>query len=384
MLKINYVPVHRVESLRECLLQEGDALVKIIDHFEVPYYQYLNENNQLSEDKPKLAEDIQTLLQLYRLMVLVRIMDTKAIALQRTGKLGTYPSTRGQEAVFVGMGHALAKTDIFVPYYRDMGTLIQRGVKLSQILQYWGGDERGNVFTDSQDFPFSVPVGSQPLHAAGAAYAVKYRKENRAVLSICGDGATSQGDFYEALNVAGVWKLPVVFAICNNQWAISVSREAQTAAHTLAQKAIAAGIPGEQIDGNDIIAVQHRTAEALKHARERSEARLLEMVCYRQHDHTTADDASRYEPKNLREQEWVKEPIMRLRRYLEQKGAWSEKQEETLQAKCGIEVDNAVKEYLNIEPQPLESMFDYLYATLPKAYKEQRDMLKDLETIAHD
>ena len=169
-------------------------------------------------------------------MVLVRTMDTKAIALQRTGKLGTYPSTRGQEAVFVGIGNAMAKKDIFVPYYRDMGTLIQRGVKLSQILQYWGGDERGNCLLIVKIFHYSVPIGSQPLHAAGAAYAVKYRKENRAVLSMCGDGATSQGDFYEAMNVAGVWKLPVVFVVCNNQWAISVSREAQTAAHTLHKK----------------------------------------------------------------------------------------------------------------------------------------------------
>lgn len=357
--------------------------MKIIERFEVPYYQYLNENSQLVDEIPAIAKDTDTLLNLYRLMVLVRTMDTKAIALQRTGKLGTYPSTRGQEAVFVGMGHALAKTDILVPYYRDIGTLIQRGVKLSQILQYWGGDERGNVFADNDDFPFSVPVGSQPLHATGAAYAVKYRKEQRAVLAVCGDGATSQGDFYEAINVAGAWKLPVVFAICNNQWAISVSREAQTAAKTLAQKAIAAGIPGEQIDGNDIIAVQYRTAEALKHARERGEARVLEMVCYRQHDHTTADDASRYEPKHLRDQEWVKEPIARLRHYLEQKGVWSEKQQETLEAECSIEVEAAVKEYLNIEPQPLESMFDYLYATLPHVYMEQRDMLKDVEKVIH-
>jgi len=358
-------------------------IVKIIERFEVPYYQYLDENSRFVDKVPPLAEDVHTLLNLYRLMVLVRTMDAKAIALQRTGKLGTYPSTRGQEAVFVGIGHAMAKSDIFVPYYRDMGTLIQRGVKLSQVLQYWGGDERGNIFADSEDFPFSVPVGSQPLHAVGAAYAVKYRKENRAVLTACGDGATSQGDFYEALNVAGVWKLPVVFVVCNNQWAISVSRDVQTAAHTLAQKAIAAGIPGEQIDGNDIIAVQYRTALALKNARERGEACLLEMVCYRQHDHTTADDASRYEPKHLRGQEWAKEPVIRLRRYLEQKGAWSEKQEEELQAECGVEVDKAVKEYLAVEPQPLESMFDYLYATLPKAYKEQRDMLKDVEKVTH-
>ncbi|EKD71538.1 MAG: hypothetical protein ACD_46C00165G0005, partial [uncultured bacterium] len=145
--------------------------MKIIDRFEVLYYQYLNEASQIADEFPPIAEDSQTLLNLYRLMMLVRIMDTKAIALQRTGKLGTYPSTKGQEAVFVGVGHALDKKDLFVPYYRDIGTLIQRGVKLSQMLLYWGGDERGNCYA-SEDFPYSVPVGSQPLHAAGAAYAM--------------------------------------------------------------------------------------------------------------------------------------------------------------------------------------------------------------------
>jgi 2-oxoisovalerate dehydrogenase E1 component alpha subunit len=357
--------------------------VKIIDHFEIPYYQYLNEDGQLAEEFPALAEDKNTLLELYRLMVLVRTMDTKAIALQRTGKLGTYPSTKGQEAVFVGVGHAMQKKDVFVPYYRDIGTLIQRGVKLSQILLYWGGDERGNVYEDSTDFPYSVPVGSQPLHAAGAAYALKYQKQKQAVLSICGEGATSQGDFYEAMNVAGVWKLPVVFVICNNQWAISVPREAQTATNTIAQKAIAAGFKGEQVDGNDIIAVQHRTAEAFKAARENNEPRLLEMVCYRQSDHTTADDASRYEPKNVRESEWRKEPIMRLQNYLKKLKVWTEAYEETLQAECAAEVEKSVKEYLDIEPQPLESMFDYLYATLPSAYESQRESLKNVEIIAH-
>lgn len=357
--------------------------MKIIDHFEIPYYQYLNENGQLAEDAPALAKDKTALLELYRLMLLVRTMDTKAIALQRTGKLGTYPSTRGQEAVFVGVGHAMQKKDIFVPYYRDIGTLIQRGVRLSQILMYWGGDERGNVYQDSTDFPYSVPVGSQPLHAAGAAYALKYRKEKQAVVSICGEGATSQGDFYEAMNVAGVWKLPVVFIVCNNQWAISVPREAQTAAHTIAQKAIAAGFNGEQVDGNDIIAVEHRTAEALKRAREEQKPCLLEMVCYRQHDHTTADDASRYEPKNIREREWPKEPIMRLQKYLQELNVWNEALEATLQAECAAEVDKNVQEYLSLPPQPLEAMFDYLYATLPTAYADQRDSLKNVEMIAH-
>lgn len=356
--------------------------MKIIDHFEIPYYQYLNEDGQLSADAPALATDTKALLELYKLMVLVRVIDTKAIALQRTGKLGTYPSTKGQEAVFVGVGHAMEKKDLFVPYYRDIGTLIQRGVKLSQILLYWGGDERGNDYA-CEDFPYSVPIASQSLHAAGAAFAFKYRKQKQAVVAISGEGSTSQGDFYEAMNVAGVWKLPVVFVICNNQWAISVPREAQTATKTIAQKAIAAGFSGEQVDGNDIIAVQHRTVEALKNARENNQPHLIEMVCYRQSDHTTADDASRYEPKHLREQEWRKEPVMRLQNYLKKLGVWTEKIEETMQAECAAEVDIAVKEYLSVGQPELVSMFDHLYATLPKAYRDQRESLKDVEVVAH-
>lgn len=356
--------------------------MKIIDRFAISYFQYLNDQSEISD--VSILPDTETLLALYRLMVLVRVLDTKAIALQRTGKLGTYPSTRGQEAVFVGVGRALEKQDLFVPYYRDIGTLIQRGVKISQILLYWGGDERGNCFTpESEDFPFSVPVGSQGLHAAGAAFAIKYHQQKRAVLTLCGDGATSQGDFYEALNVAGIWKLPVVFVVCNNQWAISVPRSAQTAAHTLAQKAIAAGIPGEQIDGNDVIAVWERTQAALLKAREESEPCLLEMICYRQHDHTTADDASRYEPKQRREEEWIKEPIMRLRHYLEKNHLWAEQDEIALQETCMQEVNQAVQEYLNTPSQSLTSLFDYLYEQLPACYWPQRDQVEAIGEQIH-
>ncbi len=358
--------------------------MEVIARFEVPYYQYLNEESAVVAPLPEFAKDPEQLLHLYRLMVLVRTFDAKAIALQRTGKLGTYPSTRGQEAVFVGMGNALAKTDIYVPYYRDIGTLLQRGVKLSEYLLYWGGDERGNVFSaDKDDFPFSVPVGSQPLHAAGIATAFKIRHQKRAVLTVTGDGGSSEGDFYEALNVAGSWQLPVVFVVSNNQWAISVPRSAQTAAQTIAQKAIAAGFSGEQVDGNDVIAVRDRVAAALQKAREKNEPTLLELVCYRHHDHTTADDATRYEPQEIREIEWKKEPVARLRRYLENNKLWTEEQDKKCHEACAAEVEEAVTEYLNTPPQPLESIFDYLYARLPDIYAEQRETLLKKEVPAH-
>lgn len=350
--------------------------MKIAARFEIPYYQYLNEHSQPVGELPAFARNPEHLIRLYRYMVLNRVFDTKAIALQRTGKMGTYPSTRGQEAAFIGVGDALQKEDVFVPYYRDVGTLIQRGVKLSDILLYWGGDERGNHFASAEgNFPFSVPVGSQPLHAAGVATALKIRAKKSAVLAVCGDGATSQGDFYEAMNVAGVWRLPIVFVVSNNQWAISVPLKAQTAAETLAQKAIAAGFSGEQVDGNDVIAVRERTALALQKAREQQEPTLLEIISYRQHDHTTADDATRYETKGIRTTEWEKEPIERLRRYLESINVWTQEQETELQTACSKEVEDAVSEYLSVPAAPLESVFDYLYETLPSIYHEQRELL---------
>ena len=284
--------------------------LKIVASFEIPYYQCVNELSQVIGALPEFAKDPQQLIAIYRSMVMIRTFDQKAIALQRTGKLGTYPSTRGQEGVFTGIGYALEEADILVPYYRDHGALFQRGVELSDIFLYWGGDERGNDFAScTKNFPYSVPVGSQTLYAAGAAAALKYKNEQHAVLCICGDGASSQGDFYEAINIAGVWQLPLVIAICNNQWAISVPLHKQTAAKTLAQKAIAGGIYGEQVDGDDVIAVRERVSVALKKAREKNEASVLELICYRHGDHTTADDASRYEAKETWERAWLKEPI---------------------------------------------------------------------------
>lgn len=358
--------------------------MEVVARFEIPYYQILNEEIQLINPLPEFAKDPQHLERLYQLMILNRLFDTKAIALQRTGKLGTYPSTRGQEAIFVGMGDALQRQDIFVPYYRDVATLLQRGVTLTEILLYWGGDERGNCFTcGGKDFPYSVPIGTQALHAVGAATAVKIKKEKGAILVTCGDGGTSEGDFYEAMNLAGVWKLPVVFVVSNNQWAISVHRSAQSGAKTLAQKAIAAGFDGEQVDGNDVIAVRDRVDVALKKAREMHTPTLLEIITYRHHDHTTADDASRYEPRHYREQEWKKEPIIRLRNYLETHHQWSEQKEEEIKKTCTEQVDKAVEAYLNTPISPPEAMFDYLYETLPVAYTEQRDQVKNKGESLH-
>ncbi|MGD9592893.1 MAG: pyruvate dehydrogenase (acetyl-transferring) E1 component subunit alpha [Candidatus Berkiella sp.] len=349
----------------------------IVAHFDIPYFRYLNPQGEVEQEVPPFAQDEKTVVALYRMMMLTRLFDKKAIALQRTGKLGTYPATLGQEAISVGMGSAMAPDDVLCPYYREYGAQFWRGVKMEEILLYWGGDERGSDFANNPyDFPICVPIASQTLHAAGVASAFKLRKQPRAVVTAIGDGGTSRGDFYEAMNVAGAWELPLVFVINNNQWAISVPREQQTKAQTLAQKGIAAGLTCWQIDGNDVFAVKDAVAQALSNARAGKGATVIEALTYRMCDHTTADDASRYRSnEELTENEKI-DPILRLRKYMHSMNMWDDNKEAALIEALGVEVSQAVERYENTPPNPPETMFDYLYATLPKAYEAQREALK--------
>jgi pyruvate dehydrogenase E1 component alpha subunit len=354
-----------------------DQKTSIIAQFEIPYFRYLNPQGEVEQPVPEFAKDTNAVVALYRMMVLTRLFDKKAIALQRTGKLGTYPSQLGQEAIGVGIGAAMRKDDIFCPYYRECGAQFWRGVKMEEIMLYWGGDERGSHFENNEhDFPICVPIASQTLHAVGAAAALQYRKEDKAVVTTIGDGGTSRGDFYEALNVAGVWDLPVVFVINNNQWAISVPRSMQTKAQTLAQKGIAAGIPGWQIDGNDVLAVQESVTSALKKARAGNGPTVIEAMTYRMGDHTTADDASRYRPKDDLAINEKLDPILRLRKYMEHLQMWDQTQELSLIETLSAQVNAAVERF-NSYPLPApESMFDFLYETLPVAYQAQRAAIK--------
>lgn len=358
--------------------------LKSVAQFAIHYLQYLDAHHQPTQAFPEFA-DPETLLTLYKTMSFVRALDHRAVNLQRTGKMGTYPSSLGQEAVSVAIGHALDKDDIFCPYYRDQGTLIQRGVKASEILLYWGGDERGSHFSNNKhDFPLCVPIATQCLHAAGAAFAVKYREEKRAVLTMIGEGGTSKGDFYEAMNLAGDWNLPLVFVVNNNQWAISVPRQKQTAAQTIAQKAIAAGFEGVQVDGNDVIAVRQAVSEALKKAREGQGPTLIEAITYRLCDHTTADDMTRYSNEEDRKAAWQLEPIARLGYYLEAQNLWSKEKEAELQKELRQTLEKEVADYLNIKPANATDIIDYLYAEVPEALLDQRDAIlekaKDLGT----
>ena len=343
--------------------------------FHINKLSFLNTNNELTQALPSFATP-ETLLDLYKTMSFIRAMDNKAVNLQRTGKMSTYPSSRGQEAVSVAIGNRLQDEDIFCPYYRDQGTLIQRGLTMEDFFLYWGGDERGNQLTSSKhDLPICVPIAGQFLHATGIAFAVQYRKQKKAVLVTGGDGATSKGDFYEAINLAGAWNLPMVFVINNNQWAISVPRSKQTASQTIAQKAIAAGFEGIQVDGNDVIAVAAAVEKALNQARANQGPMLIEALTYRLCDHTTVDDASRYQPPEEVKAARKVEGLARLAYYLESQGLWSKQQETELQRQLTQQMGAATEKYLSMARQPKSSLFDYVYESLPIALLEQYEEL---------
>ena len=270
---------------------------KVIESFHVKRLDILDERGDVDESlMPPLSE--KEITRMYELLVLSRTYDHYALSLQREGRLGTFPSILGQEASQIGSAFAVEKTDWVFPSFREMGVYITLGYPMHMLFQYWIGDERGFRIPDELNiFPLCVPVGTQIPHAVGAAMAAKYRGDKIAVITYFGDGGTSEGDFHEGFNIAGVFKLPVVFICQNNQWAISVPREKQTASKTLAQKAFAYGFEGIQVDGNDVFAVYKATKEALEKAKKGNGPSFIECFTYRMSDHTTADDASRYRPK---------------------------------------------------------------------------------------
>lgn len=327
---------------------------------------FLDAEGTTVRDLPDWACDSETVVALYSAMVRARTFDAKAISLQRTGRLGTYASSLGQEAISVGVASAMRDADVFLPSFREHGGQLWRGVTLEELFLYWGGDERGNDFAGpTRDFPVCIPVASQFPHAAGVALAMQQKGESGVAVAVGGDGATSKGDFYEALNVVGTWTLPAVFVINNNQWAISVPRSEQTRALRLADKAVAAGLPGEQVDGNDVVAVREATARALARARAGDGGALIECLTYRLGDHTTADDASRYRDDAEVRPHWKGEPLVRLRAHLVASHGWDKADEEALLRSCSDVVDTAAEAYLATGPEPARAMFDHLYAELP-------------------
>lgn len=342
--------------------------------------QILNEEGHVinNEDMPEL--DTEKILEIYRTMVLSRVIDTKTLQFQRQGRMLTYAPNLGQEAAQLGTIAATEKTDWMASAFRELGAWLWRGAPLYNLFLYWYGNENGmNMPEDVRILPVSVPIASQLQHAVGLAYASEYRGEKDIAIGYVGDGGTSQGDFHEALNFATSKKLPVVFIIQNNQFAISVSRKSQTHSRTLAQKALAYDMPGILVDGNDLLAVYAATKEAVERARQGEGPSLIEAYTYRMGAHTTSDDPTVYRSDEEVEEWRKKDPIDRMRKYLIAQGIWSDEKDDTLKVEYEQYVRDVFKDVENSGLVPLEEVFEHQYGEMSENLKEQLEALKAYE-----
>ncbi len=335
-------------------------MFQVIDH----------EGRKVDASVPEWPDEV--LEKIYRLMLTTRLADDKAFKLQRQGRMGTFAPSLGHEACQVGTALALDKEDWFFPYFRDLGSYIALGFPLENYYAYWMGNENGmqvppglNVFT------LSVPVASQIPHAVGAAMALRKRGRSSAVLCTFSDGATSQGDFHEALNFAGVYRTPNVFVCYNNQYAISMPREKQTASPTLAEKALAYGFEGIQVDGNDALAVFHKASAALEKARSGGGPTLIEAFTYRMSSHTTSDDPDKYRSQEETRQWEARDPLKRYRMYLAGKGLWDEPREQRIREEAESFIARAVTAAESMPIPGPEELFAHTYADMPPELSEQ-------------
>lgn len=325
--------------------------------------------------EPEIPPD--DLRRLYRTCLVARRFDERMLRLQRQGRIGTYLSARGHEAAVLGSVYALRPTDWLVPVWREWAAYVWRGWPLENLILLYAGVTDGMRVPDGlRDLPVCVPMGTHVPHAVGVAYAARYKKADSVTLCYFGDGASSEGITQESLNLAGVLGAPVVFVCVNNQWAISVPRARQTRAGTIAQKAVAYGFPGIQADGNDLLAVYAATREAVERARAGDGPTLVEAVTYRLGAHSTADDPSKYRSDAEVEAWEAKEPLPRLRRYLEGRGLVDEPLHARLEAEADALVRAAVEraEARMRDARPAD-MFEHVYAARPAEVEAQRRAL---------
>jgi len=336
--------------------------------FPVEYLSILDSDGNLDTAlEPKLAAD--DLRSLYRAMVLGRRLDERMVRLQRQGRIGTFAPIKGQEASQMGSAFTLRRTDWMVPSFRETAAMIWRGWPIEKLLLFFAGHlEGGQPGRDQHDLPITIPVATQLPHAVGLAYAAQYRGDDVVVMAYFGDGATSEGDFHEAMNFAGVWHVPVVFVCQNNQWAISVPLKKQTHSRTIAQKALSYGLPGIQVDGNDVLAVYAAAREAVDRARAGDGPTLIECVTYRLGVHTTADDPTKYRADEEVAMWEQKDPLTRFRTYLEKRNLF----EAGLEQQVDEDIAEAVRRFESAPPADPLTMFDHVYAELPPDLKAQR------------
>jgi pyruvate dehydrogenase E1 component alpha subunit len=325
----------------------------------------------------KAPIDDQTTFTLYRQILLTRLADQRCLSLQRQGRFGTYAPIWGQEACQIGSAYLLQKGDWVFPAFREIGATLMMGVPLKTYLLYWMGNELGSRAPEEINvMPVAIPVGTHMLHAVGAAWAAKLKGEKVITMTYFGDGATSKGDFHEAMNFAGVFKTGTIFFCQNNQYAISVPRKLQTASETIAQKAVAYGFDGIQVDGNDLFAVMVATKEATDKARSGGGPTLIEGVTFRFGPHTTADDPTKYRKDEEIEPWKPRDPLVRLRLYLKQKGLWTEPVEKRLTEEIQKEIDQAIKDAEAVPVPDPEDIFKYVFAEMTPPLKEELEYLK--------
>ncbi len=360
-----------VESVRELHDQTPDY----------PCFEVLDQDGNLKPDREQVLES-NDLIKLYRSMVLARAVDERMLKLQRQGRIGTFPLCSGQEAAACGPTLAMRKEDWYAGSFRELGGRLLRGDPIENILLCFGGFEEGNTFPGGErTLPLSVIIASQTLHAVGIAYAMRLRGEkDTAVVCFFGDGATSEGDFHEALNFAAVWQVPVVFVCLNNQWAISLPRHKQTRSRTIAQKGIAYGMPGVQVDGNDALATYQVMKEALDRARSGGGPTLIEAMTYRLKMHTTADDPSRYRSDEEVTAWERRDPIPRLQKFLVSQGIWNDDQQAELDGEIGRKIDEAVAKYERITEMKEDVPFDHVFETPnPRIEAQRAEFLREIE-----
>jgi pyruvate dehydrogenase E1 component alpha subunit len=354
------------------------TLIKKFDPLKKKMFRVLDQDGNIVDEKlvPKISDD--ELIKIYKTMLLGRIADTKAVQYQRQGRMLTYAPNMGQEAAQVGVVAATEAKDWLVPSFRELSAMLYKGTPLEQMFLYWYGNEMGSKFPeDVKVTPISVPIASQLNHAAGIAYASKYKGLDEVAVGYVGDGGTSHDEFHEALNFAGVFQVPAIFIVQNNQFAISFSRENQTQSETLAQKAVAYGIPGIQVDGNDPLAMYAATLEAVNRARKGEGPTLIEAVTYRLGSHTTSDDPTIYRDDKEVEEWKLKDPLIRMKKYLINKGTWTEEDEEKQKEEYTAFVNETFKKVENSGLVPLEDVFNYHYKELPKHLEEQYNEYKE-------
>ena len=340
-----------------------DKMLRIID----------NDGKVVNQDLMPDLDD-ETIVNAYKEMLFERVADEMAVSYQRQGRMYTFPPNQGQEAIHIAAGMNMKEDDWLVPAFRELGVMLSRGVTMKEIFLYYNGNEQGSNFSDPRAkhvLPIAISIGTQYQHATGIAYSIKYQGKDDVVFPFIGDGGTSTGDFYEALNFAQVWNVPVVFTVQNNQYAISVPVSKQTKSINLAVKAVAAGMTSIKVDGNDFFAMHLVYKEAREHARSGKGPVLIEALTYRRGAHTTSDDPTKYRTKEEEEEWGLSDPLIRLKKYMDDKGIWLE-DEEKLIAEKKKEVDKQFLEAENFGPYPLNEVFDFMYTDMPEDLKRQK------------